>query len=487
MFNPEAVEAEPTAEWLPVNPEAISLAGIHEDFDVVAWQAPDGAFWLGVPISQVKASFVVAFPLGIPLPASWRTRRATVASRDEGDLSAGDLNLEVVLVLMGRARFCELWLLSNDNGGSAFGFGTDGEYPHAASLKVAADQWLGGGAPALPRTQAALVAPSAPPPLPPPGVAQRGAREAPRQGFAPSWVQVSKLEQQMAEMSAQLAQLRGEPAELEEELAEVAEGGDVTPHGPSSATGFALARPPFHMGAARATAAQPQQLLPADGYGQGPRSAGQAAHAAREQARHLLAKAGFPPAPPAMEHGSRPRQLHPQADRDLASALGRAAAPPLQRPEVAGDMTVNLLESMSAQVAAGQAPDQGLMRLVELQVLSQLASNMSGRKKDSIDLDPLGMAEPDAGGASSFSMARGTETLQRVQASRDRDPKKWCSAFDLEIQRELFATVTGRPWSLMDYVQQRMRFSQPHDSDLEHMLHMVCALHAAHRTGEDSH
>ena len=84
-------------------------------------------------------------------------------------------------------------------------------------------------------------------------------------------------------------------------------------------------------------------------------------------------------------------------------------------------------------------------------------------------------------------MSRGTETMQRVQQSRERDPQRWSQSFDVEIQRELFTTVTGRPWCLLDYVLKRMKFRHPQDDDLEHVTHIMCALHACHRKGADSH
>ena len=70
----------------------------------------------------------------------------------------------------------------------------------------------------------------------------------------------------------------------------------------------------------------------------------------------------------------------------------------------------------------------------------------------------------------------------RVAASQARDPQRWCAVFDQEVQCELFTNVTGSPWSLLEYVLRRLRF-RPEDSDLEHVLHMFCALHVAHREG----
>ena len=83
-------------------------------------------------------------------------------------------------------------------------------------------------------------------------------------------------------------------------------------------------------------------------------------------------------------------------------------------------------------------------------------------------------------------MTRGMESLKRVAASEARDPQRWCAVFDQEVQRELFTSVTGGPWNLLEYVLRRLRF-RPDDSNLEHVLHMICAMHAAHREGPSTH
>ena len=84
-------------------------------------------------------------------------------------------------------------------------------------------------------------------------------------------------------------------------------------------------------------------------------------------------------------------------------------------------------------------------------------------------------------------MTRGTESLQRLKAAREAHPRRWCGVFDESIKQKLFADVTGAPWSLLDYVFKRIRLRSPEDEDLENILHLLCAMHALHRQGPDTH
>ena len=82
-----------------------------------------------------------------------------------------------------------------------------------------------------------------------------------------------------------------------------------------------------------------------------------------------------------------------------------------------------------------------MLRLAELQVLSQLAGSISLEREPGGD--PLGEEGPEGGRQSGITMSLGTESLQRVQRPREQAPARWCNSFDTEIQRELFTIVTG--------------------------------------------
>ena len=76
----------------------------------------------------------------------------------------------------------------------------------------------------------------------------------------------------------------------------------------------------------------------------------------------------------------------------------------------------------------------------------------------------------------------GAGNLLRLSRAIERDPDRWCQWFDSHVARKLNCHVTGLPWSLELYGQQKVRFGQ-----LEHhqyMWQMVCCLHSLHRAGE---
>ena len=73
-----------------------------------------------------------------------------------------------------------------------------------------------------------------------------------------------------------------------------------------------------------------------------------------------------------------------------------------------------------------------------------------------------------------------------MQESIRINPTRWCDSFDIEVRRNLWADVTGGPWSLHEYVLRRMPFTARQE-DLERTAHILAALHSTHMRGPEAH
>ena len=464
----EVVSADGAWPQVPITAAGlpnVTLAKASFDYDVLAHgDASLRNRWaLAVPVCDAPRGFIAAFPDGVELPPQWPVISATVAVRNEVQMEdSTDVDMKVTLALVPALALADFRLVQETapSPGDVILFSGDDEMPHAASLVSVGEEW-----------RQALEQQAAVAPLPAPAAA---APADPARGRKRPTVAV--LTSQISELMQRLDTLEGAGAQP----------GWMTPRGGGSDAGTAslgtataprgaLQEAPASAGAAvRAPQSSRGKIL--SGYAQSKRTAAQAAEDARQEAAALLAGAGIATGAPQPERSMRPK---PQTRAALA-------APRL--PEPTAPVAGLLLNTIASQVAAGAEPDARMLRIAELQVLTQLAGSIAPKREahHSSDLlnDDFGADSAAPGG---LTMSRGTETLQRVQQSRERDPQRWSQSFDMEIQRELFTTVTGRPWCLLDYVLKRMKFRHPQDDDLEHVTHIMCALHACHRKGADSH
>eukprot|EP00971_Amphidinium_carterae_P349725 6491184-Amphidinium_carterae.1 len=81
-----------------------------------------------------------------------------------------------------------------------------------------------------------------------------------------------------------------------------------------------------------------------------------------------------------------------------------------------------------------------------------------------------------------FGGAKGMANMQRLARSIEENPSQWSESFDTAIWRALSCDVTGAPWSLQRYGQERLKWGK--HTDLQRFFWMVSALHALHRSGQ---
>ena len=464
--------------WVPLTAGGtpdVAFAQAAADYDGFAYsEEPRTNVWtLSVPVRLGQAgSFVAAFPQEARLPEGWQQCSATVAVRNEVVMDEStDTDLQVILAMVPVSALGCFRLIQETAPAAQpdmLLFTLDDDMPHSTSLVSVATEFMAQSASAGGQAQAG-----------------RGAKKRPT---------VTVLSAQVEELSRRLIALE-DPGPRSGFITPQGSHGARTPRPPSpvgsvaavlpEVAAVASLAPPLRSGVtARATLggaasgsggqhARGQRSQPLSGYAQSKRTAAQAAEDARKQAASLLSAAGIPQVGPQPERRMQPKRR--QVETGAASHLDQAPAP-------AGG---SLLQTIASQVASGAEPDSRMLRLAELQGLSQLAGSIAPKRE--LGIDPLCEESSREGSQQAgLTMSRGMEGLQRVQRSREQDPSRWCNAFDAEIQRELFTTVTGRPWCLLDYVQKRMRFRPPQDADLEHVTHMMCALHACHRKGPEA-
>jgi hypothetical protein len=140
----------------------------------------------------------------------------------------------------------------------------------------------------------------------------------------------------------------------------------------------------------------------------------------------------------------------------------------------------------------GEAPrdgDEGKEAMRPLEVLTLKKVRDASRRVDgrgsSGDVFEL-FDEGDGDDSGSRSGQCGSESLMKIIRSITNNPAGWNDHFDSTIEEQLFAGITGKPWSLHDYVLQRMRFTQA-EEDFERSAHIFAGLHAIHRRGPDSY
>ena len=107
------------------------------------------------------------------------------------------------------------------------------------------------------------------------------------------------------------------------------------------------------------------------------------------------------------------------------------------------------------------------------------------RGSETLDDLLFGLEEQDGGGPDGLlkgAGGRGAGNLLRLSRAIERDPDRWSQWFDSHVARKLNCHVTGLPWSLELYGQQKVRFGQLERH--QYMWQMVCCLHSLHRAGE---
>eukprot|EP00971_Amphidinium_carterae_P331457 6465012-Amphidinium_carterae.1 len=138
------------------------------------------------------------------------------------------------------------------------------------------------------------------------------------------------------------------------------------------------------------------------------------------------------------------------------------------------------------------AVDSGgdLTMAVQLAILQQL-EKMGGQKDKNtpqtledvlygsqVPVEGEGASSSTSGGFS----ARGAQNLLRVQRSQEQQPGAWSGLADETALRQLGSDVTGMPWSMMAYGQQKLPFT-PKLEHLQRTWHLLCHFHALSRQG----
>jgi uncharacterized membrane protein YgcG len=125
-----------------------------------------------------------------------------------------------------------------------------------------------------------------------------------------------------------------------------------------------------------------------------------------------------------------------------------------------------------------------LLEVFALQKVLDTSRRGDGRGSSDDVFDLFDGADGDEGGGGR-SGQRGSDSLMKIRRSIVKYPARWNDHFDGTIEEQLFAGITGKPWSLYDYVLQRMKFTHA-EEDFERFAHIFANLHAIHRRGPDS-
>ncbi len=99
---------------------------------------------------------------------------------------------------------------------------------------------------------------------------------------------------------------------------------------------------------------------------------------------------------------------------------------------------------MAEQIFRGGTDASHALRLLELQVLTQLAASGVAQRGRQLD-DPLGLHGPVLSGADAADQSRGFAAIRQLDRNVQRWPEQVVRAFNAAIQRELETDVTGMP------------------------------------------
>jgi hypothetical protein len=151
-----------------------------------------------------------------------------------------------------------------------------------------------------------------------------------------------------------------------------------------------------------------------------------------------------------------------------------------------------------AAAAAGSGPQaEQAMRLLTLQVLSQLGSGRgAARREEPTDFDDyafrlLGGGAGGSGGAGhgeaggELGGRGGSAQMWRIQQAIQRDPKAWTLHFNDHMRRQLGAEELQAGWSAAEYGRRRVDFSNR--PDVEHAYHLMAEVHRLLHRGQTDH
>ena len=264
-------------------------------------------------------------------------------------------------------------------------------------------------------------------------------------------------------------------------------------HGPAAAQVVTLllqtagsARPALRDAALESRLSAPEAALTARGSGQAPATAAAPAppRAARGRGQgSLLGPAtadGFGGA-----CGGDPAAAARQRLGDLLRARGANSAPEPESRAPARGGAAFPPELLAAATEPGDAGTRA-MRLLELQVLQELAGSVKGGGADGDAIDFDEMADPETDMPGGVRAQKGTASMERIRRVIEKHPERWCRFFDQMIEQMLYAHLTNPPWSPYDYVLGRVR-CQPEQEDLQRFLHPLASMHAVHRQMPGSH
>eukprot|EP00971_Amphidinium_carterae_P295040 5858825-Amphidinium_carterae.1 len=168
----------------------------------------------------------------------------------------------------------------------------------------------------------------------------------------------------------------------------------------------------------------------------------------------------------------------PAGPRDLEPGV------PRQGRERGADTALRLAIEQGGETAATA------VQLAMLETLERLAN--SGERKvreprgDTLEELLFGGEESQASGSEGSTRlgggVRGVMGMQRICASIDAEPERWSMLFDQSVYRSLGSDLTGAPWSVHRYGQEKINFGR--HGDLKKMWFLLASLHALHRAGK---
>eukprot|EP00971_Amphidinium_carterae_P336463 6472843-Amphidinium_carterae.1 len=145
-------------------------------------------------------------------------------------------------------------------------------------------------------------------------------------------------------------------------------------------------------------------------------------------------------------------------------------------------------QAIQAAVASGGDGANMAIQLAILQQLEKLAAPAKEKSQPLTIEDILYGASPTidtengAASGSSGVSSKGAQALLRLQRSQEQNPLVWAGMADERASIELGSNLTGLPWSMQAYGQQRITFAARHEH-LHRMWVLLCHYHTLSRLG----
>eukprot|EP00971_Amphidinium_carterae_P352298 6492534-Amphidinium_carterae.2 len=133
-----------------------------------------------------------------------------------------------------------------------------------------------------------------------------------------------------------------------------------------------------------------------------------------------------------------------------------------------------------AAVERGGAEANTAVQLAMLEALQKMAGSKPAGAEELDGLLDDESADLDSSIQKLASGARGAAAMYRLHQHIEQNPSAWSARLDQAMFQALGCQHTGMPWSASRYFQERVSFGR--HSDLERFAHLLCHLHALHRT-----